>query len=193
LQDTLAELQRGRNERNVQILDALHANGVDVTAGELAAEAGPGSVGRPSLARILVRKGYVSTIQEAFDVWLAKGAPAYFERPRLTPEDAIRLTHESGGVCAVAHPLSLGLEGDDLDTFVGELRDAGLDGLECEYSAYAPEERTPLHALAARHDLAPTGGSDYHGENKPGLQVGVGRGDLRVPDEYLSELEARRR
>lgn len=193
LQDRLGELQRGRNERNAQIIDALNANGIDVTLDELAAEAGPGSVGRPSLARILVRKGQVATIQEAFDRWLAKGAPAYFERPRLTPEEAIELTHVSGGVCAVAHPNSLGLEGDALDEFVGMLAAAGLDGLECEYGAYVPEERAPLHALATRHGLAPTGGSDYHGENKPGLFVGIGRGDLRVPDEYLDELEARRR
>ncbi len=193
LPEKLAELQRGRNERNVQIVSALNAHGIDVTMDELAAEAGPGSVGRPSLARILVRKGYVATIQEAFDRWLAKGAPAYFERPRLTPEESIELTHASGGVCSVAHPLSLGLEGDALDGFIAELAVAGLDGLECEYGAYEPAERAPLHALAARHDLVPTGGSDYHGDNKPGLCVGVGRGDLCVPDEYLDRLEARRR
>ena len=76
---------------------------------------------------------------------------------------------------------------------MGELAGAGLDGLECEYGAYLPEERAAFHELAERHGLAPTGGSDYHGENKPGLSVGTGRGDLRVADEYLTELEARRR
>ena len=189
----LGGLQRGRNERNVQILDALNANGVEVDARR---SSRPRPVRArsdgPSLARILVRKGYVATIQEAFDVWLAKGAPAYFERPRLTPEEAIDLTHASGGVCAVAHPISLGLEGDALDEFVAELTAAGLDGLECEYAAYAPEERAPLHALAARHDLAPTGGSDYHGENKPGPRRRWS-GRPPVPDEYLDELESRRR
>lgn len=193
LQDRLGGLQRGRDERNAQILDVLRTHGIDITDDELAAEAGPGSVGRPSIARILVRAGHVDTMQDAFDRWLAKGAPAYVERSRLDPEEAIELTHGSGGVCAIAHPGSLGLDGDDLDGFVGELSAAGLDGLECEYAAYAPEARAPLHALAARHGLAPTGGSDYHGENKPGLLVGVGHGDLRVPDEYLDELESRRR
>ncbi len=192
LQDRLRALQAARDTRNVQIVEALNAHGVPITLEAVRAQAGPGSVGRPHIARVLMEEGYVSSIQEAFDVWLAKGRPAYFERDRLTPDDAIELTHASGGVCAIAHPMSLGLADGALDEFVGELAAAGLDALECEYGAYGPEERAPLHDLAARHGLAPTGGSDYHGENKPGLSVGTGRGDLHVPDEYLDELEARR-
>jgi len=192
LQDRLAVLQAARNERNVQIIEALNAHGVPITLDAVRAQSGPGSVGRPHIARVLMQEGHVGSIQEAFDVWLAKGRPAYFERGRLGPEDAIELTHASGGVCAVAHPRSLGLEGGALDAFVGELTDAGLDGLECEYGAYPAGERAPLRKLARRHGLAPTGGSDYHGENKPGLSVGTGRGDLCVPDEYLVELESRR-
>ncbi|HEY3095915.1 MAG TPA: PHP domain-containing protein [Acidimicrobiia bacterium] len=192
LQDRLRELQAARNARNVQIVEALNAHGVPITLDAVRAQAGPGSVGRPHIARVLMEEGYVSSIQEAFDVWLAKGRPAYFERDRLTPEDAIELTHASSGVCAIAHPLSLGLADDALDEFVGDLAAARLDALECEYGAYDPELRAPLNELAARHGLAPTGGSDYHGENKPGLSVGTGRGDLHVPDEYLDELESRR-
>ena len=192
LQDRLAALQVARNERNEQIVEALNAHGVPITVADVHAQAGPGSVGRPHIARVLMESGQVGSIQEAFDLWLGKGQPAYFERDRLGPEEAIELTHASGGVCAVAHPGSLGLADDALDELAGELAGAGLDGLECEYGAYLPEERAPFHELARRHGLAPTGGSDYHGENKPGLSVGVGRGDLRVPDEYLSELESRR-
>jgi predicted metal-dependent phosphoesterase TrpH len=192
LQDRLRALQAARDERNVQIVETLNAHGVPITLDAVIAQAGPGSVGRPHIARVLMEQGQVASIQEAFDVWLAKGRPAYFERDRLSPEDAIELTHASGGVCAIAHPRSLDLGDGALDGFVGELSDAGLDGLECEYGAYLPSERKPIHELARRHRLAPTGGSDYHGENKPGLSVGTGRGDLRVPDEYLDELESRR-
>lgn len=192
LQDRLAMLQVARNKRNVQIVEALNAHGVPITVEAVRVKAGPGSVGRPHIARVLMESGHVGSIQEAFDEWLGKGRPAYFERDRLGPEEAIALTHASGGVCSVAHPGSLGLDDDALDEFVGELAGAGLDGLECEYGAYVPEERASFHELARRHGLAPTGGSDYHGDNKPGLSVGVGRGDLRVPDEYLSELESRR-
>jgi 3',5'-nucleoside bisphosphate phosphatase len=192
LQDRLRALQAARDARNVQIVEALNEHGVPITLEAVRAQAGPGSVGRPHIARVLMEQGYVSSIQEAFDVWLAKGRPAYFERDRLAPEDAIELTHASRGVCAVAHPASLGLVNGALDEFVGELAGKGLDGLECEYGAYVPAERASLHELAARHGLAPTGGSDYHGDNKPGLSVGTGRGDLRVPDKYLDELESRR-
>lgn len=192
LQAQLRALQAARHERNVQIVETLNTHGVPITLDQVRAQAGPGSVGRPHIARVLMEQGHVASIQEAFDVWLAKGRPAYFERDRLSPENAIELTHASGGVCAIAHPGSLGLGGGALDTFVGELADAGLDGIECEYAPYLPGERKPMHELARRHELAPTGGSDYHGENKPGLSVGTGRGDLRVPDDYLVELEARR-
>ena len=192
LQDRLGELQAGRRGRNEQILETLRANGVVVTQEELDAEAGPGSAGRPHIARILVRKGYVTSIQEAFDRWLAKGQPAYFERPRLTPEESIELAHASGAVTVVAHPGSLDLPAPALDEFATELAGAGLDGLECLYGRYSPDERRSYSELAHRHGLAVTGGSDYHGENKPDLRVGTGRGDLAVPDELLDRLEQRR-
>jgi hypothetical protein len=192
LQDRLGELQAGRTDRNAQIIETLRAHEIDVTPEELRTEAGPGSAGRPHIARILVRKGYADSIQDAFDQWLAKGRPAYFERPRLTPEESIDLAHASGGVAVVAHPSSIGLVGGALDSFVDEIAGAGLDGLECLYGRYSPHERASLSKLADRHGLAMTGGSDYHGENKPDLRVGTGRGDLAVPDELVDALEARR-
>jgi 3',5'-nucleoside bisphosphate phosphatase len=192
LRDRLGGLQAGRAERNDQILESLRSHGIDITLDEVLAKAGPGSVGRPHIAGVLMEKGYVGSIQEAFDRWLAKGQSAYFERVRLRPEESIELAHASGGVTVVAHPGSLDLEPGPLDELVGFLAAAGLDGLECEYGRYTPEERTAYAELAARHGLAVTGGSDYHGENKPDLQIGVGRGDLAVPDALLEELEAHR-
>jgi len=192
LRDRLSSLRAGRDDRNQQIVEQLRADGVDVTLDEVLAEAGEGSVGRPHIARVLVRKGYVSSIQEAFDRWLAKGRPAYFERVRLTPEESIDLAHASGGVTVMAHPSSVELEGAALDAFVGGLAATGLDGLECLYGRYSPDERSSYRDLADRHRLAVTGGSDYHGDNKPDLRIGTGRGDLAVPDELLDALEARR-
>lgn len=189
----LGALQTARQSRNVLIVEAMRDNGVDITLDEVLARAGTGTVGRPHIAQVLMDKGAVSSIQEAFDVWLAKGRPGYCERERLGTEVAIGLAHESGAVTAVAHPLSLGLDAAELDRFVAELADTGLDGLECEYGRYTAEERAALSTLAARHGLAPTGGSDYHGDNKPDLQIGIGQGDLAVPDELLDNLESRRR
>ena len=191
LRDRMGVLQAGRTERNDQIIESLRGHGIDITVDEVLAKAGPGSVGRPHIARVLMEKGYVGSIQEAFDRWLAKGKPAYFERARMRPEESIELAHASGGVTAVAHPGSLDLEPGPLDELVGVLAAAGLDGLECEYGRYTPEERAAYGELAGRHGLAVTGGSDYHGDNKPDLRVGIGRGDLVVPDALLEELEAR--
>ncbi len=192
LQDRLGELQAGRGGRNEKIVECLRANGMDVTLDEVLAAAGGGSVGRPHVARVLMQKGYVESIQDAFDRWLAKGRPAYFERVRLAPEESIELAHGSGGVTVLAHPSSLDLDDAGLEQFVTGLTAAGLDGLECEYGRYSPDERAGYRELAARHRLAVTGGSDYHGDNKPDLRVGTGRGDLAVPDELLDTLESRR-
>ncbi|HET9771422.1 MAG TPA: PHP domain-containing protein [Acidimicrobiia bacterium] len=192
LQDRLAGLQEARADRNRRIVTVLNEHGVDVSLEEILEEAGGGSVGRPHVAGVLMRKGYVQSVQEAFDVWLAKGKPAYLERDRLLPAEAIDLAHASGAVAVMAHPTSLGFDGPEMERCIAGLADDGLDGLECEYGRYSPDLRASLRALADRLGLAVTGGSDYHGRYKPGLSLGTGLGDLNVPDELLDALEARR-
>ena len=117
----------------------------------------------------------MASIQEAFDVWLGKGRPPLRARPPRS-RGAIDLTPRRAG-SARSPPRIVGARGRGAGRFVGSSPARGSDGLECEYGA-CPEERAPFHELARRHGLAPTGGSDYHGENKPGLSVGSGRGDL---------------
>jgi 3',5'-nucleoside bisphosphate phosphatase len=191
LQDRLAALQHGRSTRNQQIVERLREGGLDIALEEILTEAGGGSVGRPHFAAVMVRKGYVTSIQEAFDVWLAKGKPAYLERDRLFPEDAMRLAHASGALAVLAHPTSLGLEPGPLEDFVAHLSDLGLDGMETEYGRFSLEERAAYRHLADKYGLCPTGGSDYHGRYKPDLALGSGLGDLAVPDALLEALEAR--
>jgi predicted metal-dependent phosphoesterase TrpH len=191
LQDELGRLQRARDVRNRRIAARMEELGLPVSYAEVQEEAGGMGAGRPHIAAILVRKGVVASVQEAFDVWLAKGRPAYVDKERLTPGDALRLAGSSGGVPVLAHPLSLGLPAPETESVVAELASSGLGGLEAVYGRYRPEERTALAELARRHGLAVTGGSDHHGIFKPDLQVGVGRGDLQVPDELLDELRAR--
>lgn len=192
LREALAGAQEGRTDRNRRLAARLGELGLPASLEEIESEAGGGGVGRPHVAAVLVRKGVVASVQEAFDVWLAAGRPAYVERRRLTLPEATAAIHASGGVAAVAHPLSLGLEGPELDGAVAAMVAQGVDGLEAIYGRYTPEERAMLAALAERHDLVVTGGSDYHGLYKPDLQVGIGRGDLAVPDGALDRLEARR-
>jgi predicted metal-dependent phosphoesterase TrpH len=192
LQDRLGALQHGRATRNERIVGLLQEGGLDITLEEILAEAGGGSVGRPHFAAVMVRKGHVASIQEAFDVWLAKGRPAYLGRDRLSPEESITLAHASGAVPVLAHPRYLELEPPALEKFVGELADLGLDGIEADYGRFEPHERAVYRSMAANLGLCHTGGSDYHGTYKPDLALGIGRGDLAVPDDLLDALEERR-
>jgi predicted metal-dependent phosphoesterase TrpH len=193
LEAELVRLQVARDERNARMYRRLSDElGLPITPEEVEAEAGGKGVGRPHVAAVLLRKGVVGSIQEAFDRYLAKGQPGYVEKERLYPDQAIRLARQSNAVPVLAHPLSLGLEPADLDRTVGELAELGLAGAEAVYGRYSPDERQAIADLARSHGLVVTGGSDYHGTYKPDLQIGVGRGDLDVPDTALDDLAARR-
>jgi predicted metal-dependent phosphoesterase TrpH len=192
LQEELARLQVDRAERNRQMIDKLSAAGLPVTLEELDAEAGGEGAGRPHMASILMRKGVVGSVQEAFDRYLARGKPGYVSKARLAPRTVAELARGSGGVAVLAHPLSLQLGEPELASAVAELADAGFSGLEARYGRYSPEERAGLADVAGRHGLVVTGGSDYHGTFKPDLAVGTGRGDLSVPDATVATLAERR-
>jgi len=192
LQDTLVRLQRARDTRNERMVARLVELGVPVTVEEVEQEAGGLGVGRPHVAAVLVRHGAAGSIQDAFDRWLAKGRPAYLDKERLTPDEAMRLARASGGVPVLAHPFSLELEPAPLEARVGELAALGLAGIEAVYGRYTQDDRAGLTALARRRDLVATGGSDHHGTYKPDLHVGVGTGDLDVPDTALEALRTRR-
>ncbi len=189
LQSRLATLRQWRNRRNEQIVAALTELGMPMTIDEVTEEAGSGSVGRPHIAAVMMAKGYVESIEEAFEHWLAAGKPAYWSRPRLRPEEAIQLALESGGVPILAHPHTLNINrAAEMADLLTELRKVGLVGLEAIYSSYRQHERDGYADLARRFGLVPSGGSDYHGSYKPGLDLGRGYGDLVVPDSVLDDL-----
>ena len=187
LQDELVRLQDVRDRRN-EIMCAR----LELSYEDLQAEAGGIGAGRPHAAALLVRDGRATSIQDAFDRWLAKGQPGYVEKERLAPARALALAVASGGVPVLAHPHSLGLEAAALRSAIEELQSLGLGGIECEYGRYSVEDRAGLTSLAASLGLVATGGSDHHGTYKPDLSVGTGRGDLSVPDDRLDHLKARR-
>lgn len=192
LQDELTRLQRDRDDRNRLLFQRLADLGLPVSEEEVRAEAGGTGVGRPHVAAVMVKKGLTGSVQEAFDMWLAKGAPAYVAKARLDPGRAIRLARASGGLPVLAHPLTLGTGLAGLGPVVTDLAVLGLAGLEAYYGRYSDEERETLAGLAAGSNLVATGGSDYHGTYKPDLQVGTGTGDLHVPGSALDDLMARR-
>jgi len=192
LRDRLAELQAGRDERNQKVVDVLNSLGMSIEYDEVLTEAGGGSVGRPHIAAVMTRRGHVEDIPAAFDLWLGKGKPAYVGRTRLQPEVAITLARQEGAVPILAHPHTLGIDtSEEMAMILRRLRAAGLIGLECHYPLYTPGERLGYVDLARRFDLIPSGGSDYHGTYKVGIELGVGKGDLVVPDAVLEELRPR--
>ena len=190
LASMLEDLQEARDDRNPVMVDRLIEMGLPITMAEVEAEAGASGMGRPHMAAVLVRNGAVASVQEAFDRYLAKGRPGYVDKRKLTVPEALAAGRASGGVPVVAHPLSLNLAPPELDRALSELAELGLGGVECIYGRYRPEEREGLARLARDHGLVVTGGSDHHGRYKPDLQVGVGTGDLQVPDSALDDLSA---
>lgn len=189
LQDRLPGLLSGRDDRNRHIVELLNAAGMEMTLEEVEIEAGGGSVGRPHIAAVMMRHGYVPDIATAFDLWLGSGKPAYVSRGRLEPEEAIALTRESGAVPVLAHPHTLGITtAAGMARLLDRLVEAGLVGLEAEYASYHRHVRAGYSDLARRFGLVVSGGSDYHGTYKPGLSVGSGYGDLVVPGSVLEGL-----
>lgn len=159
LQSTLSRLREGRVGRGRGMVEKLRALGYDVTWEQVQRIAGDASVGRPHVAQALLEKGYVQTISEAFDKYIGRNGPAYVEREKMTPAEAVAMIVRLGGVADLAHPADL----QDLDDLLTELKAAGLSAMEVYYKDYLPETVGGLAALAQRFGLIPLGGSDYHG------------------------------
>lgn len=186
LETVLKEIRDSRGGRNEKIIAKLNELGIDISLEEVASLAGGDVVGRPHMARLMVTKGYVTSTQEAFDKYLAKGAPAYMDRHRLDPAKAVRLLREAGAVVVLAHPSQLKLDIPELSNLVGELCDAGLQGMEV-YTPYTTDENLHSYLQVARdHDLWVTGGSDFHGESKPAHFMGYYRDNSTpIPSSIL--------
>lgn len=185
LQTTLARLREGRVGRGRGMVDKLREMGLDVTWEQVQRIAGDASVGRPHLAQALLEQGYVATISEAFDRYIGRSGPAYVEREKLTPAEAVAMIVRLGGVADLAHPADL----QDLDALLTELKAAGLSALEVFYKDYPPATVERLEAAARRHGLIPLGGSDYHGifgreEPLPGGMASP------LPDESIGAVMA---
>jgi len=189
LREKLRILQKFRAERNPRIAEKLTRLGMPLPYEEVVKLAGGGQVGRPHFARLMVQKGYVRNEQEAFDKYLKKGAPAYEEKVRFTPSEAVALILNAQGVPVLAHPFTLNCKGrEELEHVVKGLVEAGLKGIEVYYPEHSEKETLEYQRLADTYGLIATGGSDFHGDKSSGIDVGTGRGNLNVPYELLDAL-----
>lgn len=188
----LEEVRQSRAERNLAMIAALNELGHPVTLDQVMRISEKGVVGRPHLAQALLELGVVETEGQAFAEYLGSGRPAYRSRKRLALERAVELVRISGGVTTVAHPHTVADNADEFAAAFDTFAALGVTGVECWYSEYPPGQRHALAEMAASRGMVATGGSDYHGTHKPGLEVGIGRGDLAVPDEVVEALESRR-
>ena len=182
LNKTLATLQKARNDRNPGIVDRLNSMGIALSMDELLNEVGGGQIGRPNIASLMVKKGYVESIQEAFNKYLGKGKPAYVDKYRVDCSRAIEVILDAGGVPVIAHPYLLNPRNiEDIEELVITLKAMGLKGIEVYYSEHSQDNISKLEDIANRHELLMTGGSDFHGSLKPEIKMGSGKGDLFVP------------
>ncbi|MEM1108207.1 MAG: PHP domain-containing protein [Planctomycetota bacterium] len=195
LAEITRRLGRARAERNPLIVEKLNRLGVDITYDEVLALAGASNggggeyateavVGRPHIGQVLVDKGYVKSIHEAFARYIGSGGAAYARRDLLTAAEAIEAIHEAGGLATLAHPVQLDLPSDtDLEHTVARLVDLGLDGIETRHSDHTPRDVKRFVAIAERFRLVTTGGSDYHGSRKT-----IALGSQRVPASVYADL-----
>jgi len=185
---TLHRLQAGRLERNKAILANLNRLGVEIELQELEKTSGHGQSGRPHIAQILIQKGVVKNMDEAFERYLAKGRLAYVPRLVLQADEAIGLIRNAGGLAVLAHPQQLEKSGMDINRMLQSLRIAGLQGVEVHYPSHSRLFKKKLIATAKQLDLLITGGSDYHGSIRAGTTLAGGK-NCSVPMGLLEEMK----
>ena len=191
LNHLLKKLQKARSGRNPEIIKKLQAAGLDISLDEVRSAAGEGQVGRPHIAQVMIDKGYVGSINHAFDAFLSKGRPAYVDKFRIDCQGVIDIITHAGGVPVLAHPGLISVQSDDeLESLVVALKKAGLMGLEVYYPDHSAKQVALFEKMAAAHDLLITGGTDFHGELKPDTSMGTGDGSLFVPFQLFEALLA---
>lgn len=185
----LTDLRDSRKNRNPRIVARLRELGFDIRLEAVSEFAGGAEIGRPHIAGFMKSRGWVESIDEAFDRYIGNNGPAYADKHRVPCAEAVALLREAGGVAVVAHPglLPVG-PGPEFEATIAELRDMGVRGIEVFYPGHSPESTAYFADIARRYDMVATGGTDFHGDIKPELRMGRGFGDFRVPFEIYDAL-----
>lgn len=189
LQKKTKEFRDCRNSRNEVMIEALRNEGFDITMEDVIAENPDSVITRANIARYLFEHGQIKSVAEAFDKYIGDGCKCYVGRFKVTPMDAVTLIHEAGGIAILAHPLLYHLSSVTLQHLIDNLKEVGLDGIEAIYSTHTTGEEQLVKRIAAENHLLISGGSDFHGANKPLIKLGKGRGHLYIPYSVLENIK----
>ena len=190
--DKIQEFVDSRILRNQKMCQKLTDAGCPLTYDELVEEFPGAVITRAHYAQILLKKGYTKSLKEAFERYIGDRGPCFIPREKITPGDGVKLILSAKGIPVLAHPLLYGMGKDRLQILVDRLKAVGLEAIEAVYCTYSPSEEAQMREFAKKNDLLISGGSDFHGNAKPGLEMGTGYGKLFVHGEILDALEKRR-
>jgi predicted metal-dependent phosphoesterase TrpH len=182
-QEMLKQFRETRHQRGIKIIEKLNALGVSIDAEEVIKKSGEGSLGRPHIAAVLAEKGIVSTPTQAFDKYIAEGGPAYVPKYKMTPAEAIRYIRMARGLAFMAHPGMFLENSEELHALMRE----GFDGIEIYHPKHSADTVRRLKAIADKHGLLTSGGSDFHGFATRDLPLGA----LDIPYEVLGKINQR--
>lgn len=191
--DYLKQFVESRDLRNRKMCRLLQDAGIDISYEKLMAEFPDAIVTRAHYAKYLLKYGYTTSMKEAFDRYVGDHCPYFVPREKVTPAQAVELILQADGIPILAHPILYHMSDERLDTLVAECKEAGLMGIEAIYSTYSTAEERQIRHLASKYHLLISGGSDFHGANKPGLDLAVGYGKLYVPSDLLDEIKKTRK
>ena len=189
LNQALNRLREARKNRNPKIIKRLNELGLKISLEDVNPTIAHGQLGRPHIAQVMIKKGFVKSMDEAFDQFLGAGKPAYVDKNRIGCEETIKMIRDAGGVPVLAHPALLNINDDfQLEELIQNLIKIGMRGIEVYYPEHSPEQMQRYRELANKYNLLITGGTDFHGSITPKIEMGTGKGTLFIPYKLYEEL-----
>lgn len=193
LLNLLKDLKKTRDKRNLELIEKLNSIGLDISFDYIKSLSGGGLITKAHFATAIVEKGYAKTRSDAFSLYLGKDKPAYVKRVLISHKEAIDFIYNSKGISVLAHPIIYKLSNKDLDIAIKDLKDSGLKGIECYYPSNTLSQTNFLISLAQKYDLKITGGSDFHGLNRPNVSLGNIFLKKQIDYKLLEDLKSIRR
>lgn len=190
--DTFKKLEIYRKNRNLALIERFSEIGINITYQELLDATAYNNITKAHFAQVIISKGYASNFYEVFDKYFSNNSYTNIPKESLHPFKAIEIIHSGGGIAVLAHPLRYNFNDYDTLKLVKSLKKYGLDALEVIYSTHSPSQEKYLKDIAKELDLGISGGSDFHGDTKPGINIGVGFGNLAIPETVWEKLNERR-